>query len=65
MLHLIFGFLEWFESESSDQPHLAPLLLLPVTIEKGKADQRLGPSHMRSRIPQPTKSKRIFRFARN
>jgi hypothetical protein len=37
MLHLIFGFLEWFESESSDQPHLAPLLLLPVTIEKGKA----------------------------
>jgi hypothetical protein len=42
MLHLIFGFLEWFESESSDQPHLAPLLLVPITIEKGKADQTSG-----------------------
>ena len=42
MLHLIFGFLEWFESESSDQPHLAPLLLVPVTIEKGKTDRTSG-----------------------
>jgi hypothetical protein len=42
MLHLIFGFLEWFESESSDQSHLAPLLLVPVTIEKGKADRTSG-----------------------
>ncbi len=42
ILHLIFGFLEWFESDSSDQPHLAPLLLVPVTIEKGKADRTSG-----------------------
>ena len=42
MLHLIFGFLEWFESESSDQPHLAPLVLVPVTIEKGRADRTSG-----------------------
>lgn len=42
MLHLIFGFLEWFESENSDQPHLAPLLLVPVTIEKGRADRTSG-----------------------
>jgi very-short-patch-repair endonuclease len=42
MLHLIFGFLEWFESESSDQPHLAPLLLVPVTIENGRADRASG-----------------------
>ncbi len=42
MLHFIFGFLEWFESDHSARPHLAPLLLLPVTIEKGNADRTSG-----------------------
>ena len=42
MLHLIFGFLEWFESDYSARPHLAPLLLVPVTIEKGNADRTSG-----------------------
>jgi very-short-patch-repair endonuclease len=42
MLHLIFGFLEWFESDDSDQSHLAPLLLVPVGIEKDKADLTSG-----------------------
>jgi hypothetical protein len=42
MLHFIFGFLEWFESDSSEQSHLAPLLLVPVAIERGKADQTSG-----------------------
>lgn len=42
MLHLIFGFLEWFESDSSDQAHLAPLLLVPVEIEKDRADRSSG-----------------------
>ena len=41
MLYLVFGFLEWYESDDSDQPHLAPLVVVPVTIErtggKGKA----------------------------
>jgi len=41
MLFLVFGFLEWQESDDSSQPHLAPLVVLPVTIErtggKGKA----------------------------
>jgi len=41
MLYLVFGFLEWYESDDSKQPHLAPLIVLPVTIEraggKGKA----------------------------
>jgi len=41
MLYLVFGFLEWYESDDSKQPRLAPLLILPVTIErtvgKGKA----------------------------
>lgn len=34
MLHLIFGFLEWYESDDSKQPHLAPLVVLPVTIDR-------------------------------
>ena len=42
MLHLIFGFLEWFDSDHSNQPHLAPLLLVPVTIEKGNTDRTSG-----------------------
>ena len=41
MLYLIFGFLEWYESDDSKLPHLAPLITLPVTLErsggKGKA----------------------------
>jgi Protein of unknown function (DUF4011) len=34
MLYLVFGFLEWYESDDSQQPHLAPLVILPVTIER-------------------------------
>jgi hypothetical protein len=33
MLYLVFGFLEWYESDDSKQPHLAPLVIVPVTIE--------------------------------
>src|SRR5260370_39600525 len=33
MLYLIFGFLEWHESDDSEQTHLAPLVVVPVTIE--------------------------------
>lgn len=43
MLYLVFGFLEWHESDDSEQTHLAPLVVVPVTIErsggKGKAVQ--------------------------
>jgi hypothetical protein len=34
MLYLVFGFLEWYESDDSDQPHLAPLVVVPVTVER-------------------------------
>jgi very-short-patch-repair endonuclease len=34
MLYLVFGFLEWYESDDSDLPHLAPLLVVPVSIER-------------------------------
>ena len=29
-----FGFLEWFESDDSDQPHLAPLILVPGELDR-------------------------------
>ena len=34
MLFLALGFLEWFEDETSDVSHLAPLILVPVQIER-------------------------------
>jgi very-short-patch-repair endonuclease/DNA polymerase III delta prime subunit len=41
MLYLSFGFLEWFESDESDEPRFAPLVSIPVTLDrtpgKGKA----------------------------
>ena len=33
-LFLAFGFLEWYDSDASDKKAYAPLLLLPVQIEK-------------------------------
>src|SRR5579863_6351106 len=34
MLHMVFGFLEWYESEDSNEPHLAPLLTVPALLER-------------------------------
>jgi hypothetical protein len=42
MLYLIFGFLEWYESEDSSRAHHAPLLTLPVTLTRGALDSRTG-----------------------
>jgi very-short-patch-repair endonuclease len=33
-LFLVFGFLEWSEADASEKHHTAPLLLLPVKLEK-------------------------------
>jgi very-short-patch-repair endonuclease/tRNA isopentenyl-2-thiomethyl-A-37 hydroxylase MiaE len=45
-LFLVFGFVEWFEDDSSDVPLHAPLLLLPVQIDRkvryGRYEYRLG-----------------------
>ena len=35
-LYIMFGFLEWLESENSDRKFLAPLYLIPISIEKKK-----------------------------
>lgn len=42
VLYMIFGFLEWAESESSERKLLAPLVLLPVTVTKGAPDKSTG-----------------------
>ena len=33
-LHLVFGFVQWFEDDASDIPMQAPLLMLPVGLER-------------------------------
>jgi very-short-patch-repair endonuclease len=35
--HLAVGFLEWYESEESDQPRRAPLILIPAELERVRA----------------------------
>ena len=34
MLFMVFGFLEWYEDDNSQLPRLAPLLTVPVTLER-------------------------------
>jgi hypothetical protein len=38
MLFLVFGFLEFYDSEDSERPMLAPLLSLPVALVRGEID---------------------------
>ncbi len=35
MLYLTFGFLEWYESDDSQQSRFVPLLTIPVALERG------------------------------
>ena len=39
ILYLSFGFLEWFESTSSDKVRVAPLFLIPVRLNKGRLNR--------------------------
>lgn len=45
-LHLVFGFVQWYEDDASDIVSHAPLLLLPVALEKdekrARKEYRLG-----------------------
>ncbi len=38
ILYLALGFLEWYESDDSKVPRLAPLFLLPLQLAKGSLD---------------------------
>jgi len=35
MLYLVLGFLEWYEADDSQQPRYAPLLTVPVALDRG------------------------------
>ena len=39
ILYLAFGFLEWYDSNSSDSPRIAPLFLVPVRLNKGRLNK--------------------------
>jgi len=39
-LYIAMGMLEWYEADSSDEPHLAPLLLLPVELERANVESK-------------------------
>ena len=36
VLHLALGFLRWFDRENTEKENIAPLLLIPVELERGK-----------------------------
>ena len=40
ILYLALGMLTWYESDGSDEPRLAPLVLVPVLLERGTAAER-------------------------
>jgi len=42
ILYLAFGFLEWYESSSSDSARIAPLFLVPVRLHKGRLNRETG-----------------------
>ncbi len=39
ILYLAFGFLEWYDANSSDKPRTAPLFLVPVRLHKGRLNK--------------------------
>ena len=40
VLYLALGFLKWFEIDAPETPRYAPLLLVPVVLEKGRSGKR-------------------------
>jgi len=40
VLYLALGQLKWFEADHADEPHFAPLILLPVELERRTASER-------------------------
>jgi very-short-patch-repair endonuclease len=50
ILYLALGFLEWYDSPSSDQPRFAPLLLIPVDLERPSVTSRFKLKYRDSEI---------------
>ena len=66
-LFLAVGFLEWYESESSDKPNFAPLILLPVDLERNTAQVRFKlrfrEEELSANLSMQAKLKREFNIA--
>lgn len=45
ILYLALGFLKWFEAGSSDRPRYAPLILVPVVLDRRSAQSRFQLSY--------------------
>jgi len=45
MLFLAIGFIRWYESDSSDKPRLAPLVLIPVRLDRPSLNSRFKVSY--------------------
>lgn len=50
VLYLALGGLEWFESESSEEKYYAPLILIPVKLERSNAGERFKLSYTGAEI---------------
>ncbi|UOQ75495.1 DUF4011 domain-containing protein [Hymenobacter sp. 5516J-16] len=50
ILYLALGQLTWYEANSSLEPHCAPLLLVPVLLERGTAAERFRLRHTGAEI---------------
>ncbi len=42
ILYLAFGFLQWQETNQNENPRIAPLYLLPVTLKRGSLNRATG-----------------------
>ncbi|AHA28243.1 DUF4011 domain-containing anti-phage protein Hhe [Candidatus Liberibacter americanus] len=49
ILYIVLGFLEWYEADDYENPRLAPLFTIPVSLEKGNLASQPGISqyHLR------------------
>jgi len=45
ILYLSLGFLNWYESPNSEEPRRAPLILIPVKLNRSSAQQRFSLSY--------------------
>lgn len=42
ILYMSFGFLQWYEGQTTENPRIAPLFLLPVQLSKGQLNPQNG-----------------------
>jgi very-short-patch-repair endonuclease/DNA polymerase III delta prime subunit len=45
VLYIALGFLHWFESDAAESPRLAPLVLIPVELQRSSAKERFSLSY--------------------